>query len=181
MAEQGDSKAQYALGFCYYSGTGVAKDDAEAVKWYRKAAEQGNTDAQFDLGVVTKDDVEAVKWYRKAAEQGNAKAQFNLGFCYEKGTGVAKDDVEAVKWYRKAAEQGQTNAQFCLASCLVEGKGVAQDLIEAYALLNLAGIENEDAREARAMLDKTLTASQQAQGQQRTKELQAQIEKSKSE
>ena len=54
---------------------------------------------------VAKDDAEAVKWYRKAAEQNDAWAQFNLGYCYANGQGVAKDKVEAVKWYRKAAEQ----------------------------------------------------------------------------
>ena len=46
-----------------------------------------------------------MKWYRKAAEQNDAKAQYNLGVCYDNGQGVAKDEVEAVKWYRKAAEQ----------------------------------------------------------------------------
>ena len=54
---------------------------------------------------VAKDEVEAVKWYRKAAEQNQAEAQYNLGGCYSDGRGVAKDEVEAVKWWRKAAEQ----------------------------------------------------------------------------
>jgi hypothetical protein len=40
-AEQGDAKAQYSLGAAYALGEGVAKDSAEAVKWYRKAADQG--------------------------------------------------------------------------------------------------------------------------------------------
>ncbi len=60
------------------------------------------------------DNVEAVKWYRKAAEQGNATAQNNLGVCYENGDGVAKDMKEAVKWYQKAAEQGNADAQLNL-------------------------------------------------------------------
>jgi TPR repeat protein len=49
---------------------------------------------------------EAVKWFRKAADQGDAKAQLNLGACYFRGEGVKQDKAEAVKWYRKAAEQG---------------------------------------------------------------------------
>ena len=53
--------------------------------------------------------VEAVKWYRKAAEQNYAPAQYNLGVCYANGQGVAKDEVEAVKWYRKAAEQNDAD------------------------------------------------------------------------
>jgi TPR repeat protein len=47
---------------------------------------------------VPKDPVEVVKWYRKAAEQGDAKAQYTLGFCYFVGDGVAKDAAEVVKW-----------------------------------------------------------------------------------
>ena len=55
---------------------------------------------------VSQDYSEAVKWYRKAAEQGDAGAQNDLGVCYDNGQGVNKDYTEAVKWYRKAAEQG---------------------------------------------------------------------------
>ena len=52
-----------------------------------------------------------MKWYRKAVEQGDASAQFNLGLCYGKGQGVAQSHSEAEKWFRKAAEQGDTEAQ----------------------------------------------------------------------
>ena len=52
-----------------------------------------------------------MKWYRKAAEQGYAEAQYELGNCYEKGWSVAQDDQEAVKWYRKAAEKGHAKAK----------------------------------------------------------------------
>lgn len=60
---------------------------------------------------VSKDYAEAVKWYRKAAEQGDAAAQCNLGFCYYYGKDVLQNYTEAVKWYRKAAEQGNARAQ----------------------------------------------------------------------
>ena len=61
---------------------------------------------------VTQDVVEAVRWYRKAAEQGHATAQYNLGAMYGKGQGVTQDAVEAVRWCRKAAEQGHATAQY---------------------------------------------------------------------
>jgi len=96
----------------------VIVDYVEAVKSYRKAAEQGSADAQNNLGVmynnawgVTQDYAEAVKWYRKAAEQGLASAQNNLGVMYNNAWGVTKDDAEAVKWFRKAAEQGNADAR----------------------------------------------------------------------
>ena len=113
-AEQGDAEAQNNLGVMYCEGKGVPEDNAEAFKWFRKAAEQGHDSAQYNLGQmyregegVPQDDVEAAKWYRKAAEQGNGWAQFNLGLMYDRGQGVPQGHGEAFKWFRKAAEQGQ--------------------------------------------------------------------------
>jgi len=60
---------------------------------------------------VPEDDAEAVKWWKKAAEQGHALAQYDLGAMYAKGEGVPQDHKEAVKWYRKSAEQGYADAQ----------------------------------------------------------------------
>lgn len=90
----------------------------EAVRWYKKAAEQGDAHAQNNLGCCYEngDGVElsyneAFKWFTLAAEQGNAFAQYNLGYCYENGEGVGKSFTEAVKWYKKAAEQGHEEAK----------------------------------------------------------------------
>ena len=63
---------------------------------------------------VAQDNAEALKWYRKAAEQGHASAQYNLGYMYEYGIGVAKDLHEARKWYQKAAAQGNGYAKSAL-------------------------------------------------------------------
>ena len=94
--------AQYSLGDCYYYGWGVAEDEEEAVKWYRKAAEQGYAGAQNDLGLcykngygVEKNAAKAVEWYRKAAEQGEMHAQYNLGGCYGNGIGGLGSAVAA--------------------------------------------------------------------------------------
>ena len=54
---------------------------------------------------VAQDYGQAVKWYRKSAEQGFAQGEFNLGVMYGYGRGVAQDYNEAIKWYLKAAEQ----------------------------------------------------------------------------
>ena len=111
LAEKGDATAQLSLGIKYkHSG-----NNREAVKWFRKAAKQGNAAAQYNLGWmyakgigVVKDKWEAVKWYLEAAKQGNAAAQYNLGWMYAEGIGVVKDKQKAVKWYLEAAEQGRT-------------------------------------------------------------------------
>ena len=52
---------------------------------------------------MARDYAEAVKWYRKAAEKDHAKAQYNLGVCYEKGHGVQQNFPEAYKLYKLAA------------------------------------------------------------------------------
>jgi hypothetical protein len=104
------------LGAEYYSGTGVAKDTPEALRWYRKAGDQGYAAAQYNLGQaynlgngVEKDPAEAARWWQKAAEQGMAKAQYNLGMAYRAGAGVEKDNLQAYFWIAIAAsslEQG---------------------------------------------------------------------------
>ena len=81
-----------------------------AVDWYRRAAEAGNADAQFHLGVcyscgtgVAQDARAAVDWYRRAADAGSSIAQLYLGFCYERGSGVDASTRSAIEWYRRAA------------------------------------------------------------------------------
>ncbi len=129
-ARNGDAEAQYWLGMDYESD----EDYVKAVKWFRRAAAQGEARAQYELGTcsrlgqgVPQDYAEAVNWYRMAAEQGCAEAQCDLGVCYEQGLGVPKDFAEAVKWTRKAAEQDDVTAQANLGLYYDHGKGVPQD------------------------------------------------------
>ena len=134
LAEQGYAIAQNHLGAIYEYGLGVPPDEAEAVKWYHKAAEQGHVDAQYNLGRIYAGfvfssglgaplkEAEAAKWYRKAAEQGHVDAQYELGQIYA----FRRDYVAAVKWYRRAAEQGHTQAQLDLGDMYAKGHGVPQ-------------------------------------------------------
>jgi len=64
--------------------------------------------------------------------------------------------------------------------CYDNGTGATKDSVQAYALLNLAGISDHQARESRDALEKIMPQSQIAEGQRRTKELQAEFAKSKS-
>jgi TPR repeat protein len=129
---------QFELGLAYKNGWGVAKDDAEAVRWSRAAAEEGHAGAQSDLGWmyehgrgVPRDDVEAVRWFREAAEQGDASAQYSLGKMYDYGRGVTKDHIQAAVWYEKAAEQGHLVAQEAIGSLYKDGRGVPQSDVQA--------------------------------------------------
>jgi uncharacterized protein len=149
-AEQGNAEAQYVLGTAFTFGNlGVAKNQVEAVKWYRKAAEQNHADAQYNLSVsyskgagVAKNKIEAVKWCRKAAEQNLAMAQAVLGSDYFFGEGVTKDEVEAVKWFRRAAEQNHAEAQYNLGTSYYKGDGVAKNRAEAVKWIRRAAEQN---------------------------------------
>jgi uncharacterized protein len=142
QAEAGDPVAARELGHHYWHGAGVAADFAEARKWYRKAAEQNNTGAQFDLAMALnstnggpKDMPESLKWLRKSAELNYPEAQFHMYLIYSLGPdsefGVAKDDAEALKWLRKAAEGNHAQSQDSLANMYYSGRGVPKDAVEA--------------------------------------------------
>ena len=73
---------------------------------------------------VPEDDAEAVRWFRLAAEQQHASAQFRLGYLYSRGRGVSEDDAEAVRWYQVAAEQGHAEAQSILGRMYANGEGI---------------------------------------------------------
>ena len=101
----------------YEQGHGVEMDYKEAVRWYRLAAEQGFSDAQYflagmyDRGLgVTQSFTEAVRWHKLAAAQGNTKAQYNLGNSYGKAEGVSQDDIRAHMWYNLSAGGGYAAA-----------------------------------------------------------------------
>jgi hypothetical protein len=126
-------------------GRGVPQDYAQAVHWFRKAAEQGHAFAQYNLGWcyvhgsgVPQDYAQAVHWFRQGAEQGHAFPQFNLGGCYANGRGVPQDSAQAVHWYRKAAEQGHEFAQHDLGLCYEEGEGILKNAVVACVWLRLA-------------------------------------------
>lgn len=76
--------------------------------------------------------------FRAAAEQGDAQAQYQLGQCYEKGLGTAVDSVQAVQWYTRAAEQGDADAMYSLGLCYYYAIGVSEDLAKARAYLRKA-------------------------------------------
>lgn len=129
----------------HWNGTGVARNESEAVRFYRIAADQGHAEAQASLGYaydigkgVAKSDAEALKWYRLAAASNNARGQWLLGTMYEGAQGVAKDVAEAVKWYRLSANQGNGKGQTALGRMYRDGLGVAQNDAEAFRLFRLS-------------------------------------------
>ena len=112
-ADKGVAKDQVYVAVWYLTGTeGYPKDPAEAAKWLRKAADQGDADGENMLGQlyargngVEKDSNQAVEWFKKAAAQGEPLACANLGYASEKGLGgMPQDKQKAIEWYRKAGD-----------------------------------------------------------------------------
>ena len=113
------------------------------------------------------------KW-RTAAQQGDADAQFNLGVLYDEGKGVAQDYKEAVRWYKLAAAQGNASAQYNLGTSYGTGQGVAQNYLRAHMWLNLAGVGG-DARAVknREIAATRMSPQQIAEAQNLARECQA--------
>ena len=111
VAEDGNARAQYNLGWMHANAKGTVQDFKEAIKWYTKSAELGNVNAQYNLANLylrgqgaAKNDKLAFSWFIKAAEQGDAPAQYNLGRMYILGKGDDKNFLEARFWIKQALE-----------------------------------------------------------------------------
>ena len=168
-AEQGGAKAKACLGAMYALGKGVPRNDTEAVRWLKLAAEKdAKAQASFDAMTaegysIHRDDsdekrrhTEADPWlesYFKFMEnaKGDAVAQALLGFMYAAGKGVSQDDAEAVRWLKLATEQGDAGAQVYLGTLYAIGRCVLTDYAAAVRWYRLA-TEKEDAEATETVL-----------------------------
>jgi len=120
LAEQGNMVAQTKLGYMYLRGLGVEQDAADAIEWFKKAAEKGDAEAAYSLGDIygntriggnLVNHEKAVKWYRRAAERGYTNAQYKLAARYfDGGEGLPRDRIAAYAWMHVAARQGHHDA-----------------------------------------------------------------------
>ena len=158
---------------------GFADEGKPSLAEIQKKAEQGNPEAQAELGLlyrrgreISQDYGLAEKWFRSAAEQGHADAQNNLGLMYDHGRGVERDFVEARKLYLQAAKQGHANAQYNLALLYTNGQGVPQDDIEAYVWANIAAAQGQStlAKDLRDKLRRILGPTCISKAQELSKE-----------
>lgn len=127
------------MGFCYQDGIGTQQNDGFAFESFKKAADQGYSDAYYWLALCYRngigcqqDDELAFVWITKAVEnnfeKNLAEAYLFLGKLYADGKGVAQSDGLAFKWFAKAAEKELAEAQLQLASCYEHGIGVERNM-----------------------------------------------------
>jgi len=132
-AKQDHPEALIRLGECYEQGKGVKRDRWIAFQNFKRAAELGNADAQFNVGYQyyqgAPQDPQGKCSRRSNVPKGNFFDQFDEPFCP-----ADKNVAAAVEWWQKAAAQGNWKAQFNLAGRYGSGEGVAKDYSRAYRL-----------------------------------------------
>ena len=110
VADEGDVHAQLAFGLCCEEGKGVEENFGKALRYLLKAAEQGNKDAQFEVGslFMDKSEKKAFEWFLKAATQEHLLAQFEIAVSYKRGKGVRKDIRKATRWWNRAIKRANS-------------------------------------------------------------------------
>jgi TPR repeat protein len=152
-ADKGSSSAMVELGVAYGTGTGVARDEAQARKLFERAAEAGNPRGVSNLaalggGAAPADPARARELLGRAAET-NAEAQYQLGLMLSEGNGGAKDDAAARAMFEKAAAQNHPAALERMGTFAAEGRGGAKDATAAKAYYErAAALGDEDAKKA---------------------------------
>ena len=137
-ASSGDPNAQVRLGIAYRDGKGVVRNYADALAWFRRAAEKNDAAALDNLGWMyehglgtTADFPAAAKYYRASADKGHSQGQWNLGRMYAETSWGHYDNTEAARWYRRAAEAEHREAEYRLGLAYLQGMGVPADDAEA--------------------------------------------------
>jgi TPR repeat protein len=152
-ADKGSTSAMVELGVLYGTGTGVARDDAQARKLFERAADAGNPRGISNLaalggGGASADPARARELLAKAAET-NAEAQYQLGLMLADGSGGPKDDAGARALFEKAAAQNHAGALERMGAFMQEGRGGPKDSAAAKAYYQrAAALGDEDARKA---------------------------------
>ncbi|MEO8767982.1 MAG: tetratricopeptide repeat protein [Nitrosospira sp.] len=113
----------------------------------------------------------AVQLYQESAENGDSDAQYKLGLLYLTGNGALQDFAEAAKWLKLSAEQGYALAQYELGLIYRTGYGLATDQVQSYMWLNLAAAAGvKQAVLARDEVMKSLNTKQLAQAQKNSRD-----------
>ena len=139
LADKGDARAQWRLGWAYEMGSGVERDAEAAYHWYQPAVAQGFMPAKQTLGKLYLDGRgtdqnldRAYQLLREASEGNQQRAMIDLARMYQdRDLGPAYDPEMAVHWFRIAAEGNNSNGVRGLSDAYLNGDGVERDPIAA--------------------------------------------------
>ena len=137
-AEAGHAEAQLLTGQIYLDGNGVARDTAEALRWFGLAAKAGNPMAMNMIGRCCEhgwgtviDKALAAQWYRSAADRGLAWGMYNLATLYTLGEGVSEDKAEALNLFERAAALEHAKSINMIGSFYEDGWVAERNLVTA--------------------------------------------------
>jgi TPR repeat protein len=145
IEENKNPAAMTLVGELLANGLGVKPDEKRAAYWYKLAADAGDREAIYALGLlhlegrgVDKNREEAARRFRDAAARGQPAAAYNLALLYLEGKVFPRDVLAAMRWFRVGAEQDLADAQHALAILHKDGDGVQKDLTQATRWLERA-------------------------------------------
>ena len=124
LAKRGNIECQTFVGWMYFKGEGVVKDYDEAERWISLAADSGDRNAQYSLGLMHQllgDYKNAIALYTKAAESGHSAAYYQLGKIYYAGLGVGKNHGKAYEFFETSARKGHIFARRERSLMLIKG------------------------------------------------------------
>lgn len=129
------------LNKCYSQGIGVQRNQEQAMKYLEVAAEGGNVDSQFSVGLYylnKKQHDKAVEWFRRAAIQDNTAAIYHYGNLLFKGLGIAQDKQKGRQYMEIAGNRNFATACYQLGNIYLNGDGVEKDDAKAISYLKKA-------------------------------------------
>jgi hypothetical protein len=125
LASEGDVNCQVFLGWLYYEGLGIAKDEARAFTFFRIAAEAGSSQGEFYCGRYTVKigrHAEALSWFRRAASKGYGPALLWLGIMTVRGIGVEPNLGTGIEYLKRSAKTGNFLALRELSILMIQGR-----------------------------------------------------------
>lgn len=195
-AELGNAEAQYNLGYCYQTGTGVEQNNKKAIEWYSKSADQGFNDGLYQMMMaygkgtgVEQDFEKAFQYALKCAKNGDGTCMWNVANCYYEGMGVEKDLDKMVEWSTKLgklinpenlAKSGYiTSARLQLAHMYRDGTEIEQDYFKSYQWFliynefkrDFSYIQQQQTVKEIQELEEKLTAEQKTNGQKEAEKI----------
>jgi TPR repeat protein len=154
-ATAGNPSGQNHFGVCLCAGRGVRRNDAEALRWFKRALLQRYPVAPNNIASLYADrgnHRRAMFWHRRAVASGDGDALVEVGRRYYAGVGVRRDAEQAVRYFRKAitskniSQAGREDAMFHLGTAFHEGRGVKQSNARAVKWLSRANKDDDHAK-----------------------------------
>jgi uncharacterized protein len=168
------SDACFTIGELYDKGEDLPQNPELAATWYRKAAEQGHTQARIALATLAmkaKNYGEARHWCEAAAKERYAGGYFCLGYLSQNGLGAPANLKDALKWYGEAAQRGNIAAMRAMGKIYANGEGTKIDRPQAFVWFYVAARRgNQDALRDANQLHSSMTEKEWKDAQKKLRQ-----------